>query len=175
MNLNQKQINIILYTLVILVVINIGGIIFIKYQSQKHYEELVEGKKIIAQTANTQNIVDIKRKLGSFELVKNKLNEVFISESNPVQFIEFLETLGKESGVVYTTQSVESLDDAGGQKKLNAVFKTEGGWQQIIGFLLKLEALSGFVHLDLIRVSNIISEEGVSSWVLFGQITVPMQ
>lgn len=96
---------------------------------------------------------DLLEELGSEEVA---LNERFLGPEGLVPFIELIELVGKEAGVVVEVVSVGIQPDAekvASHEWLKIALRTEGSWAKVFHFVMMLESIPYAIKFDQVGLS----------------------
>jgi len=147
---------------ILLIFICVGIYIYLYEKTKILFNESKEIKsRIIEATAKDKELekirFDVKASLGNYE----KIQDMFISKEFVVDFIQGLESLGKEIGVLVNTESVTNaeLNPSLPDKEEMKIFLTvKGSQQNVVIFLKLLELLPYKIKIDnalLQKVDNV--------------------
>jgi hypothetical protein len=123
---------------------------------KKNSEELVSAKNDIvvlnSQTAETENF---KNKYNEYKPNLDRIDQMFVDQDNPVNFIEFLESTAADSNI---TSQISLPPDVGFAKvKTDFVtfqFSSKGPFLGVENFLQKIEAGPYYIEVENLTIQN---------------------
>lgn len=145
---------------------------------------LVEGKiqtisALNLEVKNSSILPDkdlLIEKTESLEYKNNQLNSYLINEENPIEFIEFIESLASTSGLGFNVNKVENKDinktisvsDGSSQIRIGGEITVEmtvdGSLSNIRDFISRMENVQKEAYVQAVKI-NKQGEESLNDWV----------
>lgn len=85
---------------------------------------------------------------------RQKISNLFLSSDMEVPFIEKVETLAKNSGLVFKTNNVSSVATGGNLKSFQIQLEASGRWSDLLYFLSQVENLPYDMHVQGVSLSK---------------------
>jgi len=162
---NNKKTKKVLITLSVIFIIILAADIFWFSFIKKEADKVLEFKKMAQKEAvQNYNLTEIKRSISELEQKEEALDNIFIDGDNIVIFIELIENMAAQSGVLTQIQ----IDNDKGESvypRLNVVLQANGSWSGVTTFLKMVENLPHNVLIDAAKLNVKNAEDGFS-WQL---------
>jgi len=117
------------------------------YQQRIELEQLYQKGQVLKQT------------LRAYEEVKSvipKLNQVYLTKGNELEFVTKLEEVAAASGVTHDLKLV-AVDPKKQTNQLPFQLQNEGDLPKFIRYLAALESLDFYVNINTIRISSLLN------------------
>jgi len=128
-------------------------------------QSIQENKKTYSQELkDSQMISEIKKRQQQTEEIRNYLDNLYIKESNAVEFVEYVESIADSSGVNLNIQNFiinETEDLIYNEMKMS--LSAAGSWAQINRFVIMMENLNYNVNIDIFSL-RVNQREGGVIW-----------
>ncbi|MFA6338605.1 MAG: hypothetical protein WCW87_00900 [Candidatus Paceibacterota bacterium] len=144
---------------------------FVYYQIQSKYENVFSLKSEVSKVfQNENNSFFLKKAFVDIESERKNINSHILAHENVVDFIQMVETLGKDNNLDISIESVQTedisnSDDVLPVENMKIRIKTEGGFENSYRFISLLENIpykTDFktVYLN-VRGSDLSSEDSL--------------
>lgn len=163
--LHTKRIFLILFLLNLVAILVFGGVFWhLKNKNQVLSEYENEQELILQKSLAFRSSKDV---LKETEEKRERLSNFFVSSEEVADFIEKLESVGRQSGVDVNINDVKVLEIDGDSFKedLEVNLEASGNWDSVFHYLSLIESLPYVVEIEQARLSE-REAEGSNFWVL---------
>lgn len=113
---------------------------------QRIASDVAEGERIEGETRRASAL---KKLVDDIAPQTEKINSYYVSGDGTVSFIEMVESLGKDAGVLATISSVSDAD-----QKLHLVVTYEGSWQNCMHFISLVQTLPYDISINRLGLNT---------------------
>lgn len=155
------------FALVILLVLVAAIIAYVGmvYLIETHQANLSERREAQAQAeARRSALSALVRTVENSKQEREELNARIVTEAQVIDLLSLIETIGKEQGIILTTQSLSSGPLSGSFELLTIRLSAEGDYDGIMRVIRMLEALPYQSTIQSVTLNIIESEEGDVGW-----------
>ncbi len=154
-NLRKNNLGEILGFLIAVISMSLGVFYLVSDIKSNTGSLLQQRREIASVRANKEKVSRIKRKYSKELPEILKMRQMFVSKENPVPFIDFLEKLANEEGILFEIKS--SFQD----KEGNLVFNVSAisPYANLYRFLTKLEKGPYFVKVENLNIKRISQKD----------------
>lgn len=132
--------------------------IFWYWVAGAHRDFLQKNEELSILAARRANMLQLKREHVGIDMLKKRLEQSFITPDTTVDFIEFIESSGREAGVAATISSVAE-DSTGRVFKITA----DGSYSGLVNFLARLENSAYLAHVVKLEFNKIVKDGSLNS------------
>lgn len=156
----------ILTSLIILGLISLVFIVFLVYplfnEIKKESQNLISQKRTLVElTTKTQNLKKFQATYNTYQENLEKIDKLFVNPTEPLNFIEFLETEAADSQLlieIFPSPSQEIAVDP--WPSLNFQLTLIGSFPNFLKFLEKLESSSYLIEVLNLNIRRLTENEG---------------
>jgi Tfp pilus assembly protein PilO len=145
-------------TTIILAIILAAGLygVYFWYNRIVEASKEIQADKITFKTEllNAQGTVQIKNKIAQLTQIEEYFAQMYVQSDNVVEFIEYFESLGRETGLDLEILNFNIEDGEGVGQKVTLSVSALGSWNNVNSFVLAIEKSPYHLVINNLRLSS---------------------